>query len=284
MYSFGSSARAGVGKRGHGGRDYRPPRNRRDPTATPPPLKQCSCLCQLDVPEYATTATVRHHVTLGGRDRQETLERQLRAQFLVHLVIPGRKQSGPVAVVGETYREALAAVAYLLKYLSNIGTWTSPTIRGRIQRRVQDPNDVLLEGHWSVPSTDTSTILTTDETSLMQTAWVFQCPQHWSVMVCYVPAAQPTDHSNEGRDQETAPSSSSSAQEEMTTTTLHVALDNFKFKMGSLDGLDIFLHDNPFIALAAGNPSRMAVLYEEMEHALRKPQFATNTTGSNDGL
>lgn len=267
MYSFGSSARAGVGKRGHGGRDYRPPRNRRDPNATPPPLKQCSCLCQLELEEYATTAAVRHHVTFGGRERQEELERQMRAQFLVHLVIPGRKQSGPVAVVGETYRESLAAVAYLLQYISSIGTWTSPTIRGRIQWRVQDPNDIVLEGHWRVPRP----ILTTDVVSLMETSWLFQGPEHWNALVCYLPTTLQT---TDGGEQATTPSS---AQEENIMTTLHIAFDNLKFKMGNLDGIEIFLHDNPFMALAVGTPSRMTVLYQEMEQALQKPQDSTNT-------
>ena len=62
MYSHGSSARAGVGKQGHGGREYRPPKGRRnkddhdDDAATrtliPPPLKGCNCLLQIDIPEY----------------------------------------------------------------------------------------------------------------------------------------------------------------------------------------------------------------------------------------
>jgi hypothetical protein len=62
-------------------------------------------------------------------------------------------------------------------------------------------------------------------------------------------------------------------------TTLQITFDNFKFKMGNLDGIEIFLHDDdPVMALATGIPSRIAVLYEDMDVALRKPQVSTTTS------
>ena len=118
MYSHGSSARVGIGggggKRGHGGRDYRPPSNkRRDPNTTPPPLKQCSTLLQFHIPEYQTPAPAngrRIHQSFGGggsdantnnnggQKRIQKLEKDIRSQCLCHLIIPGRKQCGPVAI------------------------------------------------------------------------------------------------------------------------------------------------------------------------------------------
>ena len=111
MYSHGSSARAGIGKRGHGGREYRPPRERRDAEATPPPLKEGACLLRFFLDEYSRPAPRRDHRCFGGRDGLRSLERALRSRCLCHLVVPGRRQSGPVAIVGRTIREALSGAA-----------------------------------------------------------------------------------------------------------------------------------------------------------------------------
>jgi hypothetical protein len=277
MYSYGSSARVGVGKQGHGGREYRPPRKRRDPNATPPPLKQCACLCQLDLPEYLVTTLTpptvssRTHATFGGREALQDLERQLRSIFLVHLVVPGRKQAGPVAVVGQTYQQALPAVAYLLQRLGrlaeqgNANANVNSTVTGRIQRQVQDPNDVALEGHWCFVPPPSRT--GGDFSPLLQIAWIFQSPPQFSVMACFTTL--------EGEENDENDEKSNENTENMTTTssmlameTLQISIDNFKFRMGNTDSVEMCFHDDPFIALAAGPPLHTKALYEEVEKSL----------------
>ncbi len=272
MYSYGSSARASIGKSGHGGRDYRPPRNRRDPNATPPPLKQCSCLCQLDFSEYSTTAAVRNHASFGGREGLDILERQLRAEFLVHLVVPGKKQAGPVAIIGQTYREALPAVAFLLQHVSRIREWTSSTIRGRIQRRVQDANDVLLDGLWRVPHPVLNVDNDVGVVPPVQIVWLFQCPSHWNVMVCFLPIANDRSSSLEYAGNGNHETAQYSMDELLAMETLQITFDNLKFEMGNMDGVEIFLHDNPFMAFGAGTLSRTKTLYEEVQRALVNSQ------------
>ena len=130
MYSYGASARA-TGKRGHGGRNYRPPpeRNKNSGELTPPPMKACNCLLQLDLPEYLQAARRdvngsnrprRLHTWFPGNSVDERrkavgrCEKHIRSRFGVHLVIPGRTQSSSVAIVGKSYHETIPAVAWFL--------------------------------------------------------------------------------------------------------------------------------------------------------------------------
>jgi len=276
MYSHGSSARAGIGKRGHGGREYRPPRQRRDPTTTPPPLKRCACLCQLDLPEYATTASTRIHVTFGGREALQNLERQLRSLFLVHLVAPGRKQAGPVAVVGQTHHQALPAAAYLLQRLARAEEHRNHMISGRIQRRVQDPSDVTLEGHWYFPPP-------LPASAAAGTSWIFQCPDQWNVMACFFKESQ--HGSDQSGDNAISPLNDTYQAQEASSgkagvdptmlamETLQISIDNFRFRMGKLESIEVILHDDPFIVLGAGSPMPTKALYEDVQQSLAKLQL-----------
>ena len=124
--------------------DLRGPR--RDPKATPPPLKACGCLCQLDLSESQVARPRNHYAFQGGRQGLNQLERDLRSLFCVHLVVPGRKQTGPVAIVGATYHQALPATMYLLERLVYTEQNESAILPGRIQKCVQDPNDRTIEG------------------------------------------------------------------------------------------------------------------------------------------
>mmetsp|Transcript_10221 Transcript_10221/g.21913 ORF Transcript_10221/g.21913 Transcript_10221/m.21913 type:complete len:355 (+) Transcript_10221:322-1386(+) len=198
MYSHGSSARVGVGKRGHGGRNYRPPPKRDPSKLVPPPLKECDCIVQLDIPEYAreglATGTSedpelpgqqqrrRLHLCFEGsslNERQKSVravERELRSAFLVHLVIPGRNQKGPLAVVGRSYRETIPAVDYFLNHrlvlnhdydfqnnnddnnnddVNQDNDLLPPVLTGRITRNVKDPNGVVLSGRFLQQNTST---------------------------------------------------------------------------------------------------------------------------------
>lgn len=241
MYSYGSSARAG-GKKGHGGREYRPPKPRKDHTATPPPLKECSCLLQFDLPEYETTSPRRQHRAFGGRDRLQSLEKELRSLYQVHLVVPGRNQTGPVAVVGASNRQAFPAAVWFLKsLLVNSDTLHIP---GKIQRQVKDPNDITIEGNWIIPSTSNTSL-----------RWVFRS-DNWSILAfCLSPSTSGHGDGNISINQD-------------LLQALNTCMDNAQFG-GGLDG-DHFvgMHANYPVAIASGTSQKLQVLEDEIKKAV----------------
>lgn len=116
MYGYGSSARAATGKRGHGGRNYRPPPERKG-GAAPPPLKQCDCLVEIDIPEYQRMEERRSHVCFGGREMVQETIKAVRSIHLCHLEIPGRTKAGPVGIVGKTVEQVIPATFYVMHKL-----------------------------------------------------------------------------------------------------------------------------------------------------------------------
>lgn len=273
MYSYGSSARVGIGKSGHGGRNYRPPKPRRDPNATPPPLKQCNCLCQLDLPEYRV-ASPRSHTAFGGRNNLSKMEQQLRSLFYVHLVVPGRKQAGPVAIVGASYRQVVPAALYFLGRLHLPATSSSQStenavhrLSGRIQRNFQDRNDRALEGFWVVPTRGQNDA-DQGESPRPAPLWIFESPQ-WSAMGCVLPELDETEDNGTGEANELHRSESNSTNME---DILLASVDNIKFRCGTLDGLDIFLHDSPPGAFGAGKCSLATILFEEVQKAVEQKE------------
>ena len=138
MYSYGSSSRGS--KQGHGGRNYRPPPERRDPGTVPPPLKLCHCLIELDVPEYAVPQPQgRTHASFGGKKQVDLLIGVMRSVYCCHLEIPGRTKGGPVGVVGASVRNVIPACHYLLQSLA------VNRIQARIHRDVK-LGQTFLEG------------------------------------------------------------------------------------------------------------------------------------------
>ena len=118
MYtSYGARSAAGGGKRGHGGRPYRPPPDKKDrSTKKPPPLKHCDCLIEMDVEEYLKTSGQRTRVsTFGSRQAMERTVRHVRNTFQCHLQIPGRNQGNPVALVALSLEVAIPACYYVLQ-------------------------------------------------------------------------------------------------------------------------------------------------------------------------
>lgn len=296
MYSHGSSARAGVGKRGHGGRNYRPPPNRKDLDSSPPPLKQCSCLLQVDLPEYAVAQpSGRAHEAFGGRNGLQECERRLRTQFLVHLVVPGRKQKGPIAIVGKTYQEALPAAHFLLLQLqpqlqplplsqlrdqqeriTNIAF-----LEGRIQRNVKNIQEAICVGRWQLPAYRTGS--NNFAATAVEPYWLFRSDS-FSVLACPLTtgigananapgnnASATTTNNFNSTNATNASGNSNEAEEESVVTnvleTLKTCVDNLQFQTGSLDGLDVFVSHRSFpvpTAFSAGNPGQMEQLYREI--------------------
>jgi len=58
----------------------------------------------------------RQHVCFGGRHRVEYCRKELRNQR-VHLIVPGKKEAGPVTIVAKYHHDAIPAAAWLLQQL-----------------------------------------------------------------------------------------------------------------------------------------------------------------------
>lgn len=144
MYSYGSSSRVATGKQGHGGRNYRAPPDRKDKNSTPPPLKQCDCLVELDLPEYATPQLEgRVHATFrGGRQAMQDSTKVIRSTYCCHLEIPGRSKGGAVGVVAKTTSQAIPACHYLMQQLT-----IETKIQARIHRNVKQVGAPAVEGY-----------------------------------------------------------------------------------------------------------------------------------------
>jgi hypothetical protein len=307
MYSHGSSARIGVGKRGHGGRNYRPPPDRHNKGSgdlVPPPLKACDCLIQLDLPEYLQEAGIVASDIIGAADttassnrrrmhwcfpgdtleerRQSVLrsEKQIRTKFGVHILIPGRLQRGPVTIAGTSYQDTIPATAWFLEkfVVSTRDTRTGSAIgepgsfTGRIQRNVKDPNDVVLEGEWrrALPQEPSYE----GKNGPVQLFQLFQSDT-WTVMACNLMACSKY-------------SSGDIKQSESMDFLEHLqtCVDNLKFRLGSsgLQEIDLFLRRLPAyenqsqhqrkqgeewsMAFAAGHPSKMHVLVQEVAQVM----------------
>eukprot|EP00980_Cylindrotheca_fusiformis_P006431 scaffold1375_cov137-Cylindrotheca_fusiformis.AAC.20 len=256
MYGHHSSARVGVGKQGHGGRPYRPPRPRRDPNSTPPPLKECSCLLQIDIPEYQSPQPAgRMHVSFGGREAVQDCERFLRTNFLVHLVVPGRKQQGPVAIAGSSYKETIPAAAHLISKLQSV---QENSYHGKVQLNVKNPREPTIAGTWNRHSMRADN----GEGLILQPFWLFQSAA-WSVLVCPISTRQ----------NELLPSGNGRAENDDCHTNsdgdqylslLRSCVENLTFRVGSLQGLDIFIDDFPPAAFAVGDPHQATMLLEEI--------------------
>ena len=286
MYSHGSSARAGVGKQGHGGRNYRPPRPRKDPSSTPPPLKECSCLLQIDIPEYMQSLDQqqqqRTHTALGGRDAVRNYERIIRSCFTVHIVIPGRKQSGPIGIAGKSYREVIPAAAFLLSKVdfttilfppntlspssstSSSSPSSSYSLEGRIQLNVKRIQDLPISGRILLPPPPTTTTITPTLLPVngLRPYWLFQSST-WNVLAC------PLVLNEEIQQQQ-------QQQQQSLLLVLQNCVDNLKFRLGNnvLDdddngggggGVDIFIHEYPIPTVyAIGDPTKTTLLQQEI--------------------
>lgn len=261
MYGHHSSARVGVGKQGHGGRNYRPPRPRRDPTSTPPPLKECSCLLQIDIPEYQRTQSAgRTHASFGGRDTVHEYERFLRGTFFVHLVIPGRKQQGPVAIAGKSCEETIPAASYLL---SKLRQPQEISLGGRLQLDVKTLQEPTIEGSWHRPSLGDAG---TAETIMVRPFWLFQSPS-WSCLVCPLKTTNESNDDTVGSNNDSCPTESLNAP---SLSLLRSCVENVTFHEGNLQFLSVFLHDYPPAAFAAGDSGQASMLKEEIVNSLKR--------------
>mmetsp|Transcript_1009 Transcript_1009/g.1391 ORF Transcript_1009/g.1391 Transcript_1009/m.1391 type:complete len:335 (+) Transcript_1009:90-1094(+) len=144
MYSYHGSSSTGF-RRGHGGKNYRPPPERRNKSITPPPIKECTCLVEINLDEYNEISAPRprthqsfcrinsNNDSRSNRNGHssmskvvESLKKKCR-EMRVHLIIPGRNQSGPVSLVGGSYQDVLQATKWLLERIVAWDTFTSYT-------------------------------------------------------------------------------------------------------------------------------------------------------------
>jgi len=285
MYSYGSSTRVGVGKRGHGGREYRPPRKRRDPNATPPPLKECNCLVEIHLEEYARPEPLgRQHSSFGGRRAMEQCEKVMRSDYQVHFMIPGKKQQGPVNMVAKTYREAIPALTCLLAQHLTIVEESTRIIRGRVHRNVKDHGDQVLDGSFFVQRRRSAENGDTHSQSLP--FWLFQSPE-WSVLACSLLSNNGSDHNdtsndvqNASQNQQLASNDSATAEEDVVrhqveerAVVLQTCLDNIIFRLGkeAIGQLDIFFDPHLEYSFAVGNPGQAETLHQEIATAFQQP-------------
>lgn len=178
----------------------------------------------------------------------EQCERDLRSDYQVHLMVPGKKQEGPISMVAKTYKEALPALASLFEHLIIDGS-----TRGRIHRNVKDPRVGILEGSFlpEAPSIDSSLPY-----------WLFQSPQ-LSVLTCSLLSGDGKDNSK------ISPNNNSRA------VTLQTCLDNIVFRLGkeAIGKLEIFM--DPYLenSFAVGDGNQAEVLRCDIAVAFQN-QFA----------
>eukprot|EP00977_Amphora_coffeiformis_P024378 scaffold15669_cov160-Amphora_coffeaeformis.AAC.2 len=235
MYSYGSSARAAGGKRGHGGRPYRPPPDRSKKDETPPPLKQCDCLIELDLTEYAQASdTSRTHETFGSRRAMETAVREVRAKFLCHLQIPGRNQGNPVALVASSVEVAIPACHYVIQRIV-----TQETVTARIHRNVKANLPVIVGTLYKI-NTKSGQLFRQDSST------IFTAP--WAVALYNM-----TDPVQE-------------------MLTLQTCLDNLHFRDSSFE-YQLTSHDTTLFAMAS--QPNIDQLLHEIEQAVRAASAST---------
>lgn len=271
MYSYGSSARVGVGKQGHGGRPYRPPRKTRDPSAVPPPLKECSCLVEMHLPEYSSPQpNGRQHECFGGRQVMERSQHALRSDYQVHLMIPGRNKEGPVSLVAKTYREALPALAFLFEKLI-----VEDPIRGRFHRNVKDSSIPVLEGIF--PPKPQPSIH--DDESNISPFWLFESAS-LSVLTCSLLSNRSRDSTSETTYEGDQSSSATDVAVQDRAMALQTCLDNIVFRLGkeAIGALDIFLDPYLEYSFAAGNPIQAEQLRQEILTSFQSGQQSNTET------
>jgi hypothetical protein len=168
-----------------------------------------------------------------------------------------------VAIAGQSYHQVVPAVSWILGRLQI----ETALLAGRIQRNVKDPQNSGIEGRWHVQKDDKS--------GAIQPVWLFQsCSSVWSVMACPVAMEVPDgdaskDLNSEQQDRENDQNDESST-DYPSMATLKTCVDNLVFRMGNLNGLDIFTYEHPPTAFGAGSPQQTEVLFQEVTRALQQ--------------
>jgi len=313
MYSgsYGSSSRVGSGKRGHGGRSYRPPKDRGDRTAAPPPLKECNCLVELGLPEYSGPEPAgRQHLSFkNGRRGVSECEKYVRSVFQVHLQIPGRQTAGqPVAVVGQTYKNVLPAVEWILNECldeQHVGTSNSSeagsTIPGRIHRNVKNERERPIDGRFFL--SDHAAFIqrqnqqrdhqNEEESSsevnkcVLVSSLLFRSSSDaaipWSVLSCRVilikQSLEPSNGTPGASPSNDVTSASSTDGDILSkaASVLSARLDDVNFRLGNtiLASLEFFhfASNRPehsyLVAFAVGDPEKITQVADAMDHSQR---------------
>jgi len=267
---------------------------------------------QLEIPEYAQPAAVVEGSSVGGEQEQQqqpqrrlhlcfhgsslsqrqkslrTIEQSLRSKFGVHLVVPGRKQVGPLAVVGKSYKETLPAVDFLMRRLvldrninredENNASSSSPLLclNGSVTRNVKNPNETVFSGRfWQPPQhTSQSNGETGDDGTYLQPYWLFES-DNWNVMACPLTMAPTTSPALETTKAPPVQQQQVQQQQTAVAEALQIGFDNLRFRLGNaaLSELEVFLHPPPLSpskalpkAFAIGDPTAAGIraLYEEI--------------------
>jgi hypothetical protein len=217
----------------------------------PPPLKECNCLIELPVQEYQVTKPLgRQHRCFGGREAMEYCQKTLRSSYHVHLMVPGKKQMGPLSIIAKSIHEAISALAWLL-----LESWCvehNESLEVRIYRNVQEGRDCLLRGIFPCRLHEQE-VTSTMFTPLSQPVWLFQSPA-WVVLACRLGLL-----SNDGSQNDTDKVSA-------TLSIMQPCLDNVVFQLGqeTVGKVDIFIDYCQEYAFAVGDPDQSEVLRKEI--------------------
>lgn len=204
-------------------------------------------------------------------------ERFLRANCLVHLVIPGRKQAGPVAIAGRSHEETLPAATYLLSKLRLPGT---DFLEGCIELNVKNVQAPTIAGRWMCPQLESS-----DGSDQPRPICIFES-EKWNVLTCMWTPSEPTADMTTEQVADTSDnavlnrdSSSPNQHKEMSNDdsddwtlfleVLRICVDNVILRVGHLQDLFTFVHDFPLMALVCGDPRHTDLIDQEIASMLK---------------
>jgi hypothetical protein len=210
----------------------------------------------------------------------------------VHLIVPGRRQAGPVGIVGASYRETLPAAAHFLAHLTMNQNQESNNINrnendddtsssdstprenkieldGRVfVNNALDANPTGIVGKWTFSS---SSMINGIHPLQIQPYWLFESSSSWSVLACPLelsslelnkcvdPLNNPNNH-----DDEIEKSFPPTATGLTTLELLKTCLDNAVFRLGSANLSNLFFSATAPKQSFASDILTNAALYSKM--------------------
>lgn len=191
----------------------------------------------------------------------ERCQRILRSQYQVHLMVPGKKQIGPMSVISKGLHDAIPALAWLLENIN-----TECNIEGRVYRDVSEGRDSALRGIFPCPmhSQDEG-----EPSSLPQPFLLFQSPT-WVILACRLHFDREDSPENEKEPGQPDDNASPERVAGDSVSAMQTCLDNIVFQLGreAVRKLDIFVDSYQEYAFAVGDPGQADVFRKEITTAL----------------
>lgn len=276
MYGYHHGVSNGGFKRGHGGRNYRPPPERPDKKTSPPPIKECACLIEIKLDEYNVKSAPqqRTHHSFGGRTIMEMCKKKCRNKR-VHLVVPGRNQAGAVSLLAGSHQDALSACKWLLERIvswdtASLSTENEETLAGRVILNLlnndsrEEKVGIFLKQQTTNRSSNSS--ITRSGDNHTQPHWFFQSlNDSWGIVTCnFLESDIVTTGSNEDNDND-ANSSNSGRVKYFTMQSLMTCYDNVAFcNTITAQELTCILDQDEQSVFAVGSMEHTGLLFNEI--------------------